>query len=256
VSSDSLSTLLIASSLSTATLPRVPLHGTPVLSRLARGDLPRRNGVSGPAGTALRRQGRSVAWAEGPRHRRPRLRHRTRRRGAASAASRPTQSSRTNGRIGMLVCAAARGPVRAAAETAPPLHCPRLAPGCQATFWSPVGAATRSNGRCALPYQLAPQGTQEGTGTAALSHTLCNLERASRCRKHPLALDHCASTQETHHDLLYHTRHVVSPQCWPPPAWLLQWRCAAAWASYHPRRQRRQSQSPRPPGGDSHAPGH
>jgi hypothetical protein len=48
--------------------------------------------ASGPAGTALRRQGRSVARAAGPRHRRPRLRHRTRRRGAASAASRPPQA--------------------------------------------------------------------------------------------------------------------------------------------------------------------
>jgi len=54
---------------------------------VACADLPRRTGISGPAGTALRRQGRSVAWAEGPRHRRPRLRHRTRHRGAASAAS-------------------------------------------------------------------------------------------------------------------------------------------------------------------------
>src|SRR5262252_1450231 len=47
---------------------------------------------SGIAGTALRRQGRSVARAKSPRHRRPRLRHRTRRRGAASAASRPPQA--------------------------------------------------------------------------------------------------------------------------------------------------------------------
>ena len=38
------------------------------------------------------RQGRSVERAEGPLHRRPRLRHRTRRRGAASAASRPPQA--------------------------------------------------------------------------------------------------------------------------------------------------------------------
>jgi hypothetical protein len=48
--------------------------------------------VSGLVCTALRRQGRSVAWAAGLRHRRPRLRHRTHRRGAASAASRPPQA--------------------------------------------------------------------------------------------------------------------------------------------------------------------
>src|SRR5262249_33966340 len=41
----------------------------------------------GPAGTALRRQGRAVAWAEGPRHHRPRLRHEAHRRGETSAAS-------------------------------------------------------------------------------------------------------------------------------------------------------------------------
>jgi hypothetical protein len=50
----------------------------------------------------------------GPLHRRPRLRHRTRRRGDASAASRPTQSSRTSGHQGTPVSAAARGPVSAA----------------------------------------------------------------------------------------------------------------------------------------------
>jgi hypothetical protein len=50
-------------------------------------EIPRR-----ASGTALRRQGRSVARAAGPRHRRPRLRHRTHRRGDASAASRPPQA--------------------------------------------------------------------------------------------------------------------------------------------------------------------
>ena len=48
--------------------------------------------VSRPVSTALRRQGRVVAWAEGPRHHRPRLRHEAHRRGAASAASRPPQA--------------------------------------------------------------------------------------------------------------------------------------------------------------------
>jgi hypothetical protein len=44
---------------------------------------------AGIASTALRWQGHSVARAAGPRHRRPRLRHRIHRRGHASAASRP-----------------------------------------------------------------------------------------------------------------------------------------------------------------------
>ena len=42
------------------------------------------------------------------------------------------------------------------------LDCPRLALGCQAMFWPPVGAATRSNSRCALPHLAAPQGAHEG----------------------------------------------------------------------------------------------
>ncbi len=53
---------------------------------------PGRAGVSEPACTALMRQGRSVARAAGPRHRRPRLRHDTHRRGDASAASRPLKA--------------------------------------------------------------------------------------------------------------------------------------------------------------------
>jgi hypothetical protein len=48
--------------------------------------------ASSAYGTALRRQTRSVARAVGPRHRRPRLRHCTRRRGAASAASGPRKA--------------------------------------------------------------------------------------------------------------------------------------------------------------------
>ena len=40
------------------------------------------------------------------------------------------------------------------------LHCPRLALGCQATFWPPVGVATRSNRHCALPHLIAPRGLQ------------------------------------------------------------------------------------------------
>ncbi len=49
------------------------------------------------------------------------------------------------------------------------LDCPRLALGCQAVFWPPVGSATRSNSRCALPPLAAPRGAEkEGTGAAAL----------------------------------------------------------------------------------------
>ena len=53
---------------------------------------PGRAAGSGPAGTALRRQGRVVAWPIGPRHHRPRLRHAAHRRGEASAASRPRKA--------------------------------------------------------------------------------------------------------------------------------------------------------------------
>ena len=51
-----------------------------------------RAAVSRPVSTALRRQGRSVARAEGRRHRRPRLRHEAHRRGEASAASGPRKA--------------------------------------------------------------------------------------------------------------------------------------------------------------------
>jgi hypothetical protein len=63
---------------------------------------PGRAAVSRPICPALRRQGRSVARAKGPRHHRPRLRPRTRRRGAASAASRPRKArARTDGSVGL-----------------------------------------------------------------------------------------------------------------------------------------------------------
>ena len=38
------------------------------------------------------------------------------------------------------------------------LDYPRALLGCQATFRPPVGSATRSNGRCALPHLAAPRG--------------------------------------------------------------------------------------------------
>ncbi len=84
--------------------------------------------------------------------------------------------SRTNGQQGTPVCAAARGPVSAAAETAPPLDYPRAPLGSQATFRPPVGSATHSNRRCALPPLAAPQGAHmEGTGAAALCPCHCFL---------------------------------------------------------------------------------
>ena len=83
-------------------------YGVPGISGRAAG--------SGPAGITLRRQGRAVARAVGPRHHRPRLRHEAHRRGPASAASNPT-SSRMSRQTGMPVCAAVGGPVRAATLT-------------------------------------------------------------------------------------------------------------------------------------------
>ena len=71
-----------------------------------------------------------------------------------------TPGSRTSGRKGTPVSAAARGPVSAAADTASPLDCPRARLGCQATFLPPIGSATRSNRGCALPHQSAPRGAQ------------------------------------------------------------------------------------------------
>jgi hypothetical protein len=80
-----------------------------------------------------------------------------------------TQSSRTSSDKGMPVCAAVGGPVRAAAATTSPPHCPRLTLGCQALFRPPVGSATRSNSRCALPHLIAPRGAPKaGTGAATL----------------------------------------------------------------------------------------
>jgi len=79
------------------------------------------------------------------------------------------RGSRTSCRKCRPVSAAARGPVSAAAETPSPPDCPRGLPGCQATFWPPVGSATRSNRGCALPSPIRPpRGTVVSTGAAAL----------------------------------------------------------------------------------------
>jgi hypothetical protein len=77
--------------------------------------------------------------------------------------------SRTSGHKGMPVCAAVGGPVSAAAATTSPPHCPRLTLGCQAWFRPPVGSATRSHSRYALPHLIAPRGAPKaGTGAATL----------------------------------------------------------------------------------------
>ena len=74
-------------------------HCQPLAKRGSRGSrtrgfpgTPGRAAGSRPACPALRRQGRSVARAAGPRHHRPWLRHEAHRRGAASAAFRPPQA--------------------------------------------------------------------------------------------------------------------------------------------------------------------
>jgi hypothetical protein len=73
----------------------------------------------------------------GPLHRRPRLRHGSRRRGAASAASRPPQARARAVRTCVPVSAAARGPASAAAATPSPSDSSRCLSGCHATFRPP-----------------------------------------------------------------------------------------------------------------------
>jgi hypothetical protein len=65
---------------------------------------------------------------------------------------------RTRGRTWTPVCTATRQPVRAATETAAPLECSRARLGCQAPFRPPIGSATCSVGRRALPHLIASQG--------------------------------------------------------------------------------------------------
>jgi hypothetical protein len=115
---------------------------------------PGRTGVSEPAGTALRRQGRMVARAEGPRHRRPRLRHEAHRRGEAPAASKQARARA----VEHVRLSAQPLADRSVQRLIPPLplDCPRARLGYQAAFLPPVGAATRSNSRCALPVPLVP----------------------------------------------------------------------------------------------------
>jgi len=102
---------------------------------------------SGIAGTALRRQGRSVVRAAGPRHRRPRLRHRIHRRGAASAASRPPQ---------------ARAPTVVVVRLSAPPPADRSVQRLR-----PRRCGTRSNGRGALPHLIAPRRAHTASTSAA-----------------------------------------------------------------------------------------
>jgi hypothetical protein len=143
---------------------------------------------SGIAGTALRRQGRSVARAAGPRHRRPRLRHRIHRRGEASAASRPPQA-----------CARVVETVRLSAQPPADRSVQRLIPRCRwtapAICWAarprscPPSARQRARTAAALcpcHWFLSPPIPLQGTlrityapaGSAAvplLSRVLCGL---------------------------------------------------------------------------------
>jgi hypothetical protein len=127
-------------------------------------EIPRR-----ASGTALRQQGRAVARAAGPRHRRPRLRHRTRRRGAASAAARPLQAC---ARVVETVCLSAQPPADRSVQrliqrrrwTAP-------AHGWAARRRSCPPSARQRARTAATPCltDLPPKGlNKEGTGAAAL----------------------------------------------------------------------------------------
>jgi hypothetical protein len=148
-------------------------------------ETPGRTAVSGPAGMVLRRQDRAGrVLIRRSSTAAPSTRPRRDLRGASA-----TPGSRTNGRIGMPVCAAVGGPVSAAAETASPLHCPRLTLSCQAICQPPVGAATRSTGRCALPYQRAPQGGSRRKAPAPLR----SARATDACHPAPPSRGRCGS---------------------------------------------------------------
>jgi hypothetical protein len=121
------------------------------------------------SGTALRRQGRSVARAAGPRHRRPRLRHRTRRRGAASAASRPPQA---RARVVEKVRQSAQPPAdRSVQRLIPRRRWTAPAHGWAARPRSCPPSARQRARTAATPCltDLPPKGlNKEGTGAAAL----------------------------------------------------------------------------------------
>ena len=122
-----------------------------------------RAAVSRPVCTALRRQGHLVAWAAGPRHRRPRLHYEIHRRGGASAVSRPPQArARTDGSVRQAAQRSADRSVQPRSQGRCAAGLPPPCAGLPGDVLPPVGAATRSNSRCALPHLAAPQGAHEG----------------------------------------------------------------------------------------------
>ena len=162
---------------------------------------PGRAAVNGPAGTALRRQGHSVARAEGPRHRRPRLRHETHRRGTASAASRPPQA---RARVVETVCLSAQPPADRSVQrliqrrrwTAPahgwaarPRSCPPSARQRARTEAAPCltnpppeGHSGKHRRRCALPVPLLPAAPQPPLGALRIAGAPGGKRHRRSCR--------------------------------------------------------------------------
>jgi hypothetical protein len=93
-----------------------------------------------------------------------------------SGGRRPWLAHKRSQRYACLRSRPRTGQCSPAHKDAARLDCPRERLGCQATFLPPIGSATRSNGRCALPHLTAPQGVHtEGTGAAALCPCRCFL---------------------------------------------------------------------------------
>jgi hypothetical protein len=101
-----------------------------------------------------------LARAEGPRHHRPRLRHETRRRGAASAASGPRKA---RAQTVASVYQSAPPPADRSVQRLMQRHrwtAPAHGWAARPRSCPPIGSATRSNRGCALPHQSAPRGAQ------------------------------------------------------------------------------------------------
>jgi hypothetical protein len=150
-----------------------------------------RAAVSRPVSTALRRQGRVVTRAKGPRHHRPRLRHEMRRRGAASAASGPQKA---RAQTVASVCQSAPPPAdRSVQRLMQRHHWTAPAHGWAARHYSSSPSARQRARTAATPYlpDPPPEGlTKEGTGAAALCPCRWFLSPPSpsrgRCGSHPL----------------------------------------------------------------------
>ena len=79
----------------------------------------------------------------------------------AAEARPPRRAGQARARVvdsGRPVCATARRPISAAADSAPPLDCPRGLLGCRRRSGPLVGSATRSNSGRALPHLIRPPG--------------------------------------------------------------------------------------------------